>query len=120
MKRTERYTTFKSFKTDEFQEAVQIMPELEACLAATCPSTAATILTNGINKILDTMAPVCTIQNRKNYAPYLSVKTKALQGQPRRERLARGGQRTGGTIEPIGTKIIAQWFKTRQSGRKKS
>ena len=97
MKRTERYTTkrtFKSFKPDEFQAAVQIMPELEACLAATCPSTAAIILTDGINKILDTMAPVRTIQNRKNYAPYLSAKTKAMQSAAKtaQERAASSGR----------------------------
>ena len=86
MKRTERYTTkrtFKDFKPDQFKEAVKSMPELEACLAATCPSTAAIILTDGITRILDTMAPVRTIQNRKNYVPYLSMETKALQSAAR-------------------------------------
>ena len=70
MKRTERYTTkrmFKSFQPDQFQAAVRSMPELEECLATPCPSTAATILTNGLTRILNNMAPVKTIQNRKNF-----------------------------------------------------
>ena len=86
MKRRERYTTkrtFKSFQADHFQAAVRSMPELETCLAAICPTTAANILTNGITRILDNMAPVRTIQNRKNYAPYLSMETKALQSAAR-------------------------------------
>ena len=86
MKRTERYTTkrtFKDFKPDQIKEAVKSMPELEACLAATCPSTAAIILTDGITRIMDTMAPVRTIQNRTNYVPYLSMETKALQSAAR-------------------------------------
>ena len=86
MKRTERYTTkrsFKRFQPDQFQAAIRTMPELEACLAATCPSNAATILTSGITKILDIMAPIRTIQNRRNYVPYLSVETEALQSAAR-------------------------------------
>ena len=55
------------------------MPELAACIAANCPSAAATILTDGITRILDIMARVRTIQNRKNFAPYLSTDTKTLQ-----------------------------------------
>ena len=96
MKRTERYTTkrmFKRFQPEQFQEAVRIMPEIEACLASTCPSTAATILTSGITRILDVMAPVRTIQNRKNYVPYLSEETEALQSASRtaQERAASTG-----------------------------
>ena len=86
MKRTERYTTkriFKSFQADNFQAAVHSMPELQNCLTATCPSTAANILTNGITRILVTMAPVRTIQNRKNYVPYLSTETNNLQSAAR-------------------------------------
>ena len=86
LKRTEHYTTkrtFKNFKSDQFQAAVRAMPELEACLAATCPSNAASILTEGISRILDRMAPVRTFQNRKNYIPYLSVETEALQSAAR-------------------------------------
>ena len=86
MKRTERYTTkrkFKGFQPDQFQAAVRSMPELEACLATPCPSTAATILTNGLTRILNIMAPVRTIQNRKNCVPYLSVGTKELQSVAR-------------------------------------
>ena len=82
MKRTERYTTkrtFKSFQPNEFHTAVRSMPELAACMAANCPSAAATILTDGITRVLDIMAPVRTIQNRKNFAPYLSTETKTLQ-----------------------------------------
>ena len=41
MKRTERYTTkrmFKRFQPEQFQDAVRTMPEIEACLASTCPA----------------------------------------------------------------------------------
>ena len=72
MKRTDRYTTkrmFKSFHPDQFQAAVRSMPELEDYLATPCPSTAATILANGLTRILNNMAPVKTIQNRKNLYP---------------------------------------------------
>ena len=86
LKRTERYTTkisFKIFQPDPFQAAIRAMLELEACLATTCPTNAATILKSGITKILDIMAPVRTLQNRRNYVPFLSVETEALQSAAR-------------------------------------
>jgi hypothetical protein len=86
IKRTERYTTkriFKDFQPDQFQAAVRSMPELAACLASTCPSVAASVLTGGLTRILDIMAPVRTIQQRRNYVPYLSRETEALQSAAR-------------------------------------
>ena len=86
MKKTERYTTkrtFKHFQPDHFQAAVRTMPELETCLSSTCPSVAARLLTTGISKVLDSMAPVRTFQNRKNYTPYLTKETEALQSAAR-------------------------------------
>ena len=73
------------------------MPELAACMAATCPSAAATILTDEITRILDIMAPVRTIQNRKNFAPYLSTDTKTLQSAAKTaQEIAANSGRPGG------------------------
>ena len=82
LRTAERYTRkrmFKNFQPDQFKYAVMAMPELAACLASTSADTAASALTSGLGRILDAMAPVRTIQNRKSYVPYLSSETKALQ-----------------------------------------
>ena len=42
---------------------------------------AANLLTQGLTKILDTMAPIKTIQTRTNYAPHMGEETKILQGK---------------------------------------
>ena len=81
-KRTERYTrklAFKNFNQEEFRTAVTTMPELAACLASTSADLSASILQRGITRVLDTMAPVRTIQNRTSYVPYLTNDTKQLQ-----------------------------------------
>ena len=80
--RRERYTkkrVFKNFQPDRFQTMVSSMPEIAACLASTSADTAAFILNQGITRILDTMAPVRTIQTKKSYVPYLTTETKELQ-----------------------------------------
>ena len=55
------------------------MPELAACLMSTSADVSASLLQQGITRVLDTMAPVRTIQNRKSYVPYLTGETKQLQ-----------------------------------------
>ena len=82
IKRSERYTrkrTFKNFNKELFIASVGSMPELASCLNATCADRAASILTEGITRILDTTAPIRTILNRKDYVPYLTPATKDLQ-----------------------------------------
>ena len=39
------------------------------------------MLTEGLTKVLDEMAPIKTIQTRNNYAPHMGEGTKLLQGQ---------------------------------------
>ena len=82
LKRTERYTRkrmFKNFSEQLSRGAVATIPELNDCLASNSAEVSATILNQGISRVLDTMAPVCTVQNRKSYVPYLTLATKELQ-----------------------------------------
>ena len=82
LKRSERYTrkrVFKNFNQELFRAAVSSMPELATCLAANCADRAAFSLSAGITRILDNTAPIRTIQNRKDYVPYLTPETKDLQ-----------------------------------------
>ena len=43
--------------------------------------TAATLLTAGLTRVLDKMAPVKVIQSRQDYAPHMGEETKQLQGR---------------------------------------
>ena len=43
-----------------------------------CANEAAEMLTKGMTRVLDKMAPLRTIQVRNNYAPWLSDTTKEL------------------------------------------
>ena len=54
------------------------MPELEMILEEQCPDRAAGLLTQGLTRVLDLIAPLKTIQTRSNYAPHLSNTTKEL------------------------------------------
>lgn len=54
------------------------MPELEMILEEQCPDRAAGLLTQGLTRVLDFIAPLKTIQTRSNYAPHLSNTTKEL------------------------------------------
>ena len=77
-----RYTRkriFKNFNEEEFKNRVKEMPELKEIEKETYVDRAAELLTNGLTRILDIMAPVKTIQIRENYAPHLSEDTKKLQ-----------------------------------------
>ena len=39
------------------------------------------MLTQGLTRILDSMAPIKTIQTRNNYAPHMGEDTSLLQGR---------------------------------------
>ena len=81
-KRTERYTQKQAFKNcnqEEFRTALTTMPEMAACLVSTSADLSTSILQQGITRVLDTMAPVRTIQTRISYVPYLTNDTKQLQ-----------------------------------------
>ena len=55
------------------------MPELLAIVQCRDVNTAAKLLTQGLTRELDIMAPIKTIQARKNYAPHMGEDTKLLQ-----------------------------------------
>jgi hypothetical protein len=75
-----RKRTFKEFKPRDFKERVAAMPELPGILNCWDVEVAATLLTHGLTRILDCMAPIRTIQTRKNYAPHMGEESKRLQG----------------------------------------
>ena len=62
----------------KFKEALAAS-ELEEVMGSTEVNEASELLTNKINKVLDEMAPVRTVQSRSKYVPWLSVETKELQ-----------------------------------------
>ena len=74
-----RKRMFKNFKPDEFKQRVSNMPELQSVLLSSDVDTAAVLLTQGLTRILDNMAPVRTIQTRKDYAPHMADRTNKLQ-----------------------------------------
>ena len=74
-----RKRTFKNFKAEDFKRDVVAMPELGLILQCRDVEWAASLLTNGLTKILDVMAPIRTIQTRKDYAPHMTDETKVLQ-----------------------------------------
>ena len=80
MRRNVRYVRkrcFKEFNNEDFQVAVKNISwwELYSCQD---PEVAAAMLTEKLSAILDTMAPLKTIQVRSKYAPWLSQDTKNL------------------------------------------
>ena len=74
-----RKRMFKNFQPDQFKLRVSRLPELQLILQSTDVNIAANLLTKGLNRILDDMAPIKTIQTRKKYAPHMEENTKALQ-----------------------------------------
>ena len=83
MKRNVRYVrkrTYKNFSEEDFCAAVK---ELSWWDVYTCDNAnqAAKLLTTKLSTILDTMAPIRTIQVRNKYAPWLSENTKELLNQ---------------------------------------
>ena len=78
---------FKEFNPAEFKQRVLDMPELLAVLECNDVDKAAPLLTQGLTRILDSMAPVRTIQTRKEDAPHMGGRNK---GAPRPKELCPG------------------------------
>ena len=78
LKKNVRYVrkrSFKNFSDQNFQAAVSNLSwwDIYICEDA---DQAAQLLTDKLTAILDTMAPIKTIQVRSKYAPWLSNSTK--------------------------------------------
>ena len=73
--------SFKDFNKEVYKEMVTEMPELEDIQKTRSAEEAAKLLSKGLTRILDKLAPLKTIQVRTNYAPHLSEETKELQSQ---------------------------------------
>ena len=70
---------FRNFDPDIFRQEVSNMPEQQQILEVDDVETAASLLTSGLTRILDRLAPLKRIQIKKQYAPYISEQTKQLQ-----------------------------------------
>ena len=95
--------SFKYFQPNIFRASVAEMPELTAILQCRDVDTAATLLTAGLTRVLDEMAPVKVIQSRQDYAPHMGEETEQLRAAgtpPRRVRYRRGRRRTGEITAP--------------------
>ena len=80
MRSTPRYIkkrSYKNFNAEEFVAAIKQVSWLDIYLAEDV-NTAARILSNKITFILDTLAPMKTVQVRTKYAPWLSKHTIEL------------------------------------------
>ena len=75
-----RKRMFKNFDDKKFRQELA-ESKLEEVLDCSDTNEAAELLVNKLNKVLDNMAPVRTIQTRSKYAPWLSEETKDLQTQ---------------------------------------
>ena len=71
--------SFKRFESDVYKQMVREMPELVAIQRTDSAEEAARLLTEGLTRILDIVAPLKTVQVRTKYAPHLSEETKELQ-----------------------------------------
>ena len=72
---------FKKFNQQVYKQMVKEMPELMAIQRTESAEEAARLLSEGLTRILDFLAPLKTIQVRTNYAPHLSEETKELQAR---------------------------------------
>ena len=80
LKRNVRYVrkrSFKNFSDEDFQAAVKQLSWWDIFICEDADQ-AAQLLTHKLTVILDTMAPIKTIQVRSKYAPWLSNDTKEL------------------------------------------
>ena len=75
-----RKRMFKNFDEKSFKDKL-VGTNLDDVLACTDVNEAAELLVNKLNKVLDEMAPVKTVQTRKKYAAWLSEETKELQAE---------------------------------------
>ena len=73
--------SFKCLQPDKLREVVAEMPELQAILQCGDADAAATLLTAGLTRVLDQMAPVKTIQTKQNYSPHMEEETRKLQSR---------------------------------------
>ena len=80
IKSTPRYVrkrSYKNFKSEDFISAVKQLSWLDLYLCEDV-NVAVRLLSDKLTFILDTMAPMRTIQVRKKYAPWLSKTTLEL------------------------------------------
>ena len=80
IKSTPRYVrkrSYKNFSPADFVEAIQQVSWLDIYLSDDV-NTAVELLSSKITFVLDTMAPMRTVQIRTNYAPWLSKQTVEL------------------------------------------
>ena len=70
-----RKRSFKNFKPEDFLAAVKNISWLDLYMSED-PSEAVRLLTTKLGRILDTMAPIKTIQVRTKYAAWLTDQTK--------------------------------------------
>ena len=75
-----RKRSYKNFNPDDFVAAIQQVSWLDIYLSDDV-NTAVELLSSKIIFILDTMAPMKTIQIRTKYAPWLSKQTMELMKQ---------------------------------------
>ena len=69
---------FKFFDEEKFKEKL-VDTNPDEVLKCKDVNEAAELLVNKLNKVLDEMAPVKTVQTRKKYAAWLSEETKKFQ-----------------------------------------
>ena len=72
--------SFKNFSPEDFLKDLSRVSWCELYLEED-PEEAATILTKKMREVLDQHAPIRTFQIWRNYAPWLSVRTKSLMTQ---------------------------------------
>ena len=84
---------FKKFDRTVYLQMVQNLPDLGLVINSNCPNKAAELLTKGLTRVLDLLAPLRSIQVRNKYAPWLSEETKDLT---RRRREAQANAATTG------------------------
>ena len=71
-----RKRCYKDFDETEFREKISQISWLELYLCN--DEEAVQILTSNLNRVLDQLAPVKTVQMRSKYAPWLSSETKVI------------------------------------------
>ena len=83
LKSTTRYVRKRSFKNFDEAKFIEELKQLSwyDLYMTEDPNLAAEILTNSLNKILDELAPIKTIQVRTKYAAWLTDSTKELLKQ---------------------------------------
>ena len=81
MKTSPRYIRKRSYKkAKDFKRAIQNVSWLDVYLSDIV-NQAVKLMSNKITSILDTMAPMRTVQIRTNYAPWLTQETKNLMSE---------------------------------------